>query len=240
MPEAENHALPGSTNDSWRAWLTTGVRRSPADRRRLRGEYRGLKRMLLEGMTNGGERPHAWKDFSGAMIRHAVDEAMGSLPAQDNQVVKLAYFGGYSNREIAAKVGLTEATVQRRLRRALSAISEHIQHGRALGRRVALALGVCLSARWLSDSAHQLAQTAAVATVAVIVAAQPALAPSPAHPATAGGVGPQAATAPAHLIPAVPSQRPAAPGTVQATALPLPVALPALPSPPIKIKTPQL
>src|SRR5690242_16272698 len=151
MPEAENHALPGSTNDSWRAWLTTGVRRSPADRRRLRGEYRGLKRMLLEGMTNGGERPHAWKDFSGAMIRHAVDEAMGSLPAQDNQVVKLAYFGGYSNREIAAKVGLTEATVQRRLRRALSAISEHIQHGRALGRRVALALGVCLSARWLSE-----------------------------------------------------------------------------------------
>jgi len=240
MPEAENHTLPGSTNDSWRAWLTTGVRRSPADRRRLRGEYRGLKRMLLEGMTNGGERPHAWKDFSGAMIRHAVDDAMRSLPAQDNQVVKLAYFGGYSNREIAAKVGLTEATVQRRLRRALSAISQHIQHGRALGRRVAFALGVCLSARWLTDSAHQLAQTAAVASVAVIVAAQPALAPAATHPATAGRAGPRAPSAPAHVIPTVPSQRPAVPSTVEAPAVQLPVALPVLPSPPIKIKTPQL
>src|SRR5690348_763747 len=177
MPEAENHALPGGTNDSWRAWLTTGVRRSPADRRRLRGEYRGLKRMLLEGMTNGGERPHAWKDFSGAMIRHAVDDAMGSLPAQDKQVVKLAYFGGYSNREIAEQVGLTEATVQRRLRRALSAISDHIQRGRALGRRAALALGVWLSSRWLTDGGHHIAQAAAVASVTVIVAAQPALAP---------------------------------------------------------------
>jgi hypothetical protein len=105
---------------------------------------------------------------------------------------------------------------------------------------VALALGVCLSARWLSDSAHQLAQTAAVATVAVIVAAQPALAPSPAHPATAGRASPQAATAPAHVIPTVPSQRPAVPGTVQAPAVQLPVALPVLPSPPIKIKAPQL
>src|ERR1700745_88047 len=147
MPEAENHALPGSTNDSWRAWLTTGVRRSPADRRRLRGEHRGLKRMLLEGMTNGGERPHAWKDFSGAMIRHAVDDAMRSLPAQDNQVVKLAYFGGYSNREIAEQVGLGEATVQRRLRRALSAISDHIQHGRAFGRRGAFAVSMLVSRR---------------------------------------------------------------------------------------------
>src|SRR5690242_13491326 len=173
MPEAENHALPGSTNDSWRAWLTTGVRRSPADRRRLRGEYRGLKRMLLEGMTNGGDRPHTWKDFSGAMIRHAVDDAMRSLPAQDKQVVKLAYFGGYSNREIAGQVGLTEATVQRRLRRALSAISDHLQHGRALGRRAAFALGVWLSGRWLTDGAHHIAQAAAIGSVTVIVALHP-------------------------------------------------------------------
>ena len=78
MPEAHTHALPGRTNDTWRAWLMTGARRSPVDRRRMRGAHKGLKKMLLEGMTNGGEdRPHAWKDFSGAMIRHAVDEALG-------------------------------------------------------------------------------------------------------------------------------------------------------------------
>lgn len=32
------------------------------------------------------------------MIRHAIDEAMRSLPPQEAQVVKLAYFGGYSNK----------------------------------------------------------------------------------------------------------------------------------------------
>jgi hypothetical protein len=240
MPEAENYALPGATNDSWRAWLTTGVRRSPADRRRLRGEYRGLKRMLLEGMTNGGERPHAWKDFSGAMIRHAVDDAMRSLPPQDKQVVKLAYFGGYSNREIAKEVGLTEATVQRRLRRALSAISEHIQHGRALGRRVAFALGVWLSGRWLTDSAHHIAQTAAVASVTVIVAAQPATAPTAMHQGLARHPESGATSAAAGAVRPVPIPTAAAPAAVQHPAVQLPVDLPELPTPPISVKTPQI
>ena len=121
--EPEKHVLPGSTTDTWRTWLMTGARHAPVDRRRVRGEHMGLKRVLLEGMADMHERPHAWKDFSGAMIRHAIDEAMRSLPAQDTQVVKLAYFGGYSNKQIADQVGLTEATVQRRLKRALSNIA---------------------------------------------------------------------------------------------------------------------
>lgn len=240
MPEAENYALPGATNDSWRAWLTTGVRRSRADRRRLRGEYRGLKRMLLEGMTNGGERPHAWKDFSGAMIRHAVDDAMRSLPVQDKQVVKLAYFGGYSNREIADEVGLTEATVQRRLRRALSAISDHIQHGRALGRRAAFAVAVWLSGRWLADSAHHLAQAAAVASVTVIVAAQPAAQLPVVRQLPASHVEPRAATAPAGVIPHAPGPKAFAPLTVQEPAVPLPADAPPLRPLPVKVKPPKL
>jgi RNA polymerase sigma factor (sigma-70 family) len=245
MPEAENYALPGSTNDSWRAWLTTGVRRSSADRRRLRGEYRGLKRMLLEGMTNGGDRPHAWKDFSGAMIRHAVDDAMRSLPVQDKQVVKLAYFGGYSNRQIAEQVGLTEATVQRRLRRALSAISDHIQHGRGLGRRAAFALAVWLSGRWLTDSAQHFAQAAAVASVTVIVAAHP-VAPTTvqlAHDTRAPLAGAPTAALP-QVVPPVPTATAVVPTsqvpTVAAPAVRLPVDLPPIPAAPVKLKTPQI
>jgi Sigma-70, region 4 len=249
MPEAENYALPGATNDSWRAWLTTGVRRSPADRRRLRGEYRGLKRMLLEGMSNGGDRPHAWKDFSGAMIRHAVDDAMGSLPAQDKQVVKLAYFGGYSNREIAEQVGLTEATVQRRLRRALSAISDHIQHGHALGRRAAYAFAAWLSSRWLVDSAHHISQAAAFATVTVVIAAQPAVAPPAVAPSAAHQAAVQrqvqsrTAIQPGGVIPPVPSPTPVAPAKVQPPSVQVPVSLPPLPPQPplpVKVKLPQI
>jgi Sigma-70, region 4 len=242
MPEAENHVLPGPINDSWRAWLMTGTRRTPADRRRLRGEYRGLKRMLLEGMAESADRPHAWKDFSGAMIRHAVDDAMRSLPTQDKQVVKLAYFGGYSNREIASEVGLTEATVQRRLRRALSAISEHIQHGRMLGRRAAFALGAWLSGRWVSDSVNHLGQAAALAAVTVIVATQPAPAPA-ADPAPAAPA-PARATQQLPVAPPVPTGAPEAPPVrVNPSVVQLPVnvpAVPTLPPLPVKVKTPAL
>jgi RNA polymerase sigma factor (sigma-70 family) len=244
MPEAENHVLSGSINDSWRAWLMTGTRRTPADRRRLRGEYRGLKRMLLEGMPEPSDRPHAWNDFSGAMVRHAVDEAMRSLPTQDKQVVKLAYFGGYSNREIADEIGLTEATVQRRLRRALSAISDHIQHGRMLGRRAAFAVGAWLSGRWMADSAHHLGQAAAVAAVTVIVAAQPA----PTEPSNPAPVAPPRAHAAQPLpgAPSIPSGPAEAPVQVNPSAVQLPVTVPAvpplppLPPLPVKVKTPAL
>src|SRR5207302_6384554 len=177
MPEAERNALPRATNDTWRTWLMTGARRTPIDRRRMRGAHKGLKKMLVEGMGGEDERPHAWKDFSGAMIRHAVDEAMRSLPSQDKHVVTLAYFGGLSNREIADEVGLTEATVQRRLRRALATISDHIQHGRALGPRAMYAVAIWLSGRWLSDSVHQIAQVATVAAASAIIVAQPASGP---------------------------------------------------------------
>src|SRR5258708_8840839 len=111
MREAENHLLSGATNDTWRTWLMTGVRRDRVDRRRMRGANKGLKKMLLEGMHNGDDRPHAWKDFSGAMIRHAVEEAIRALPHDDKQVVKLAYFGGYSNPEISLWGALTHATL---------------------------------------------------------------------------------------------------------------------------------
>src|SRR5262245_8794553 len=150
MPEFENHNLPAGTNDSWRTWLMTGVRRNPVDRRRMRGDHKGLKKIMLEGLSEAGAGRRAWTDFSGAMVRHAVNDAMQTLPQQDHHVVKLAYFGGYSNREIAAVVGITEGTVQRRLRRALTAISEHIQHGRVVGRRALYTLTVWLTGRWVA------------------------------------------------------------------------------------------
>lgn len=184
MAEAENHALPGAANDSWRTWLMTGSRRAPVDKRRLRGAHRGLKKMLIEGMTNGGDKPHAWKEFSGAMIRHAVDDAMRALPVEEKQMVKLAYFGGLSNREIAHEIGMTEASVQRRLRRAVDSISEYIERGRSFGRRAFYALTLWLCGRWIGDAAHQVVQATAVASAAVIIVAQPAVPLKPIAPVT--------------------------------------------------------
>jgi hypothetical protein len=246
MAQAENHALPAAANDSWRAWLMTGSRRTPVDRRRLRGAHRGLKKMLIEGMANGGDKPHSWKEFSGAMIRHAVDDAMRMLPTQDKAMVKLAYFGGLSNREIAEEIGLTEATVQRRLRRAVDAISEYIERGRTFGRRAFYALTLWLCGRWIGDAAHQALQAAVVVTAAVIIVAQPAAPllkpatpaskPTPVH-AAAAPAAPAAndPVAPPKPTPSTPDAKalqqnvPAPP--VQAPRVELPVTLPPLPAP---------
>jgi len=237
MPEAENHVLPGATNDTWRTWLMTGAHRTPIDRRRMRGAHRGLKRMFVEGMHPGEDRPHAWKDFSGAMVRHAVDEAMRTLPAVDKQVVKLAYFGGYSNRAIADETGLTEGTVQRRLRRALAAISEHIQHGRTLGRRAMYALTLWLSSRWLTDATNHAVQAAAVAGVTVIILAQPGAPPS-SSPAATPQVKATSPGQPHPVIPPVPSPTIPALAVPQAPAVQLPIAVPSPPPLPVKVSPP--
>ena len=243
--EPEKHVLPGSTTDTWRTWLMTGARHAPVDRRRVRGEHMGLKRVLLEGMADMHERPHAWKDFSGAMIRHAIDEAMRSLPAQDTQVVKLAYFGGYSNKQIAHQVGLTEATVQRRLKRALSNISQRIQRGRVLARRAMYVLAMWLSGRWLSESAHHFVQSLALAATAAILVAQPP--PPLAVTSTGDGHTPRttmtSAPAKTNAAPSMPSPTPPVLTIVQVPKvqippLNLPVPLPTPTPLPINVKPP--
>ncbi len=167
----------------------TGVRRPPVGRRRIRGAHRGLKRMLAEGMRGSNDQPYTWKEFSDAMVRQSVGDAVRALPVADAQVLKLAYFGGLSNEEIARRLDLTVAAVERRLREALDHISEHVERGRSHGRRGIGAVVVWLSDRWVSDVHHILPAGAAVAAATII-----ALSPTP-GPNGPGGAG--SATAPA-------------------------------------------
>src|ERR1700688_5018497 len=82
--------VPTAASSSWRTWLMTGIRRGPIYRRRVRGAHKGLKRMLVEGMGEHGDPPGAWRGFSGAMVRQAVGEAVGSLPPRQRQLGELA------------------------------------------------------------------------------------------------------------------------------------------------------
>jgi RNA polymerase sigma factor (sigma-70 family) len=223
MVGAENRELPGA-DASWRTWLMTGARRAPMDRRRVRGSHKGLKKMLVEGMRTGGDPPYTWQEFSDAMVRQSVGEAMRSLPSEDVRLIKLAYFGGLSNRQLASQFGSTESTVQRRLRQALEKVSEHVERGRSTGRRLLVALGVWLSGRWLGDAMHHVVQAGVVLGAAAAIAAQPAPAVGSAphainrEPATAmAAPADPAASAPAvraHKWPALPA------GSVVAPALP--------------------
>ncbi|MHB8589138.1 MAG: sigma factor-like helix-turn-helix DNA-binding protein [Candidatus Dormibacteraceae bacterium] len=146
--------VPRGASASWRTWLMTGMRTEPIARRRVRGDHKGLKRMLVEGMGDGGEGPRPWKSFSGAMVRQAVEEAVSSLPPRQKQLIKLAYFSDLSNREIAQGMGITLTSVERGLRQAVARVSDHVERGRAAGRRAIYALAMFLGGRWLS-AAHQ-------------------------------------------------------------------------------------
>ncbi len=252
MRHVDSPAASSTANDTWRTWLMTGVRRNGVDRRRVRGAHLGIKKMLVEGMHVRSDKPYTWKDFSDAMVRQSVGEAMRELPFRDSQLVKLAYFGGLSNREIADNMRMAEGTVERRLRRALDTISRYIERGRGLGHRLAVALMVWLSGRLLSELAQSWAQVGAVAAATVIILAQPAAparavqgdpharpstpsttmtvvppVPSPTIPATGQSVAPPTVGGPAATVP-VPS--------VQLPGVTLPVPLPTVPALPVKKK----
>jgi RNA polymerase sigma factor (sigma-70 family) len=206
-PQASSSA---TASESWRAWVRTGTPPAPVDRRRVRGGHRGLKKMLIDGL-NGGKDPQPWKDFSSAMVRQAVGEAMSALPSEHRQVVKLAYFGGLTNREIAAQLGLTLSGVRRRLRQALATVSEYVEHGREFGRRAAYAFVLWLAGRSLARSGHRpseplgehLVRAAAVvaagATAAAVIASHPA-SPAQLTQVDRGGGASPAATAQPSLV----------------------------------------
>ena len=159
--------------NSWRSWLTTGARRAPIDNRRARGADAHLKKVLM------GE-PSGAVDFSSAMARQAIDEAMNELPTQHKQVVKLAYFGGLTNRQIAQQLGLSVGGVRRRLRESLAIVSGYVERGRAMGRRAVHGFVVWLSLRRFADGTQQspgpsLDQVLQAGVVAVMTVAATAL-----------------------------------------------------------------
>jgi RNA polymerase sigma-70 factor (ECF subfamily) len=66
--------------------------------------------------------PDVWGEVSGRLDRETVEAALGTLPALQREAVELAYFGGLSQREIAARTGVPLGTVKGRVRLALVAL----------------------------------------------------------------------------------------------------------------------
>jgi hypothetical protein len=252
VKDADFIVLPAVASDSWRTWLMTGLRKAPFDRRRLRGDHKGLKKMMIEGTSAPEDPPQPWNDFSGAMVRQAVDEALNSLPPGHKQAVKLAYFGGMTNEAIAKHLGVGTGVVRKRLRDALAAVSAHVETGAALGRKVIYGIATLAAVRWTIDflrrtplpSTDQVAQAAVVLACGVVTAS--VLSTSTSSPAQLTQVDRGQVTAPATgaplnvstspvtpVIGSVPVPSPAVPALPTTPAVNLPVTLPVtIPSPP--------
>jgi RNA polymerase sigma-70 factor (ECF subfamily) len=116
---------------SLRTWLLTSVRNRSVDYLRGRSAHERQELELQPALAEVGLRSDPWREVSLSLERSAVRDAMSSLPAEQRQAVELAYFAGYSHREIAEMTSVPLSTVKGRMRLALEKLSSYLQ-GRGL------------------------------------------------------------------------------------------------------------
>jgi RNA polymerase sigma-70 factor, ECF subfamily len=111
------------------SWLITLCRSRAIDRLRSRGRREAHRRVLEQepasahsaGATGGPEEAADLK-MRGARIR----AAMGALSADQRSALELAFYGGLSHSEIAAKLGEPLGTIKTRIRQGLLSLRESL------------------------------------------------------------------------------------------------------------------
>ncbi|MDQ6773802.1 MAG: sigma-70 family RNA polymerase sigma factor [Candidatus Dormibacteraeota bacterium] len=116
---------------SLRTWLTTSVRNRAIDYLRGRGAHERQEREIPAEVHASGPGSDPWTEVSAGLERDMVQDALDSLPPEQRQTVELAYFGGYTQAEVAELVGVPLSTVKGRTRLALEKLHSYLQ-GRGL------------------------------------------------------------------------------------------------------------
>lgn len=118
---------------SQQGWLLTLTHRRAVDRVR-REERQAVARLSLEALTGSGEtvappEDEVWRTERATSLRRAL------LQLSDDQyeVLVLAYFGGYTQREIAGLVGIPLGTVKTRTLTALRRLAVLLRTSREVG-----------------------------------------------------------------------------------------------------------
>jgi RNA polymerase sigma-70 factor, ECF subfamily len=116
---------------SMRAWLLTSVRNRSIDYLRGRGAHEREAITLEPEIAYATSTSDPWREVALSLERDAVRAALESLPAEQRQVVELAYFGGYTHTEIADMTRTPLGTIKGRMRLALEKIGSYLR-GRGL------------------------------------------------------------------------------------------------------------
>ena len=112
---------------SLRGWLISTVRNRSIDYLRGRAGHERDERGLSPAFEAAGPSSDPWREVSESLERSAVREAITHLPPEQRHAVELAYFGGYSGREIADMTRVPLSTVKGRMRLALEKLSSYLQ-----------------------------------------------------------------------------------------------------------------
>jgi RNA polymerase sigma factor (sigma-70 family) len=102
---------------SFATWLLTLVHHKSVDAVRRES---AIRRRTVPAAEDGEEwsappGPGADQAALGAVVAGQVRDALGRLPAEQRQALALAYYGGYTQREVAALTGVPLGTVKSRM-----------------------------------------------------------------------------------------------------------------------------
>jgi RNA polymerase sigma-70 factor (ECF subfamily) len=110
---------------SMRIWLMTAVRNRSIDFLRGRGAREREEQELPDNVATLAPDPQDTAELS--FERQEVRAALAELPAEQRQAVLLAYFGGYTQLEIAGLTGVPLSTVKGRMRLALDKLAAYLK-----------------------------------------------------------------------------------------------------------------
>ncbi len=120
------------TRGSVRSWMLSIVRNRAIDH--LRSSAGKAPRLTLDDDSILEQRPAAEMTEEEA-IRHQTEGelrgVLGRLPGEQSRVIQLAYFGGFSQSEIARMLGVPLGTVKGRMRLGLEKIRNELAEGLA-------------------------------------------------------------------------------------------------------------
>ncbi len=102
-------------------WIVTLARRRTIDRIRRKSAYsRARDRYRDEAVTDhSGLQTGADEEVAQSDTAHAVAHLIEQLPAAQREAIRLTYYGGLSQRQIAATTGIPLGTIKTRLELAM-------------------------------------------------------------------------------------------------------------------------
>jgi RNA polymerase sigma-70 factor (ECF subfamily) len=106
-----------------RTWLLTIVHHRAVDRMRSARSKSGADTVIDAAMPLPAKED-TWTEVVQGLEHERVRQAMAALPPEQWQVVDLAYYGGFTQTEIAQRVGIPLGTVKGRTRLALDKLRD--------------------------------------------------------------------------------------------------------------------
>ena len=111
-----------STRGTVRTWILAIVHHLAVDRLRRHAAEARRQKALEHIASTAQDAPDASDEDIAGITAGAVNDALGSVPNQQLQVLRLAYYGGHTHHEIAEMLSVPLGTVKSRMRLGLDRV----------------------------------------------------------------------------------------------------------------------